>query len=331
MVQAGSERCGAKTSAVVNAGARGTGVQRADVQHVGLRVGGPVATRPSARRTASGASLGAALATLAVLAACASSAPAPVVNRTAVPPTAAFPEPAPPPVVTPPPVTVLPPQEPSGAEVSPIRPNTLGSIDNAGAAADNARLKTGPKGLKRPYGELASLDARATGSVPVPMNRPPQSVASVGDSSPAPGSVEPPTPAVVATAKPSGGSGVLDGISFDWPLRGKLLQGFGDTSGKGVALEARNGAPVAASADGKVIFSGAGPKGYGNLVIVKHSAELLSVYANNRSLAVKEGESVKRGQKIAEVGAAKGETPQLHFEIRQQGKPIDPIAVLPSR
>ena len=85
-----------------------------------------------------------------------------------------------------------------------------------------------------------------------------------------------------------------------------------------------------AAADGKVIFSGAGPREYGNLIIVKHGNDLLSVYANNSSLAVKEGQDVRRGQKIAEAGGA-ANRPQLHFEIRQQGKPIDPLTVLPAQ
>lgn len=80
-----------------------------------------------------------------------------------------------------------------------------------------------------------------------------------------------------------------------------------------------------------MIFSGNGPRGYGNLVIVKHANDLLSVYAHNRTLLVKEGQTVKRGQKIAELGETGGATPRLHFEIRQQGKPIDPTTLLPRR
>ena len=88
---------------------------------------------------------------------------------------------------------------------------------------------------------------------------------------------------------------------------------------------------VLAAADGRVIFSGQGPRGYGNLVIIKHSNEMLSVYAHNRSLAVKEGQQVTRGQKIAELGDAGNGQPALHFEVRQGGKPVDPAGVLPKR
>jgi len=134
-----------------------------------------------------------------------------------------------------------------------------------------------------------------------------------------------------ATAPAAGGAGLLDGVAFAWPAAGTVLQNFDQTSSKGLALGGKAGDVIRSAADGRVIFSGAGPRGYGNLIIVKHDNELLSVYAHNRSLTVKEGESVRRGQKIAELGNSGTDTPKLHFEIRQQGKPIDPLAVLPRR
>jgi lipoprotein NlpD len=110
-----------------------------------------------------------------------------------------------------------------------------------------------------------------------------------------------------------------------------MIQSFDESSSKGIALGGRPGDPVVAAADGRVIFSGNGPRGYGNLVIVKHANDLLSVYAHNRSLAVKEGQDVRRGQKIAELGDSGATSPRLHFEIRQQGKPVDPMRFLPRR
>jgi lipoprotein NlpD len=86
-----------------------------------------------------------------------------------------------------------------------------------------------------------------------------------------------------------------------------------------------------AAAEGRVIFSGSGPRGYGNLIIVKHPNDLLSVYAHNRKLLVKEGQNVARGERIAELGDTGGNTPRLHFEIRRQGKPVDPTPYLPRR
>ncbi|MEI7446948.1 MAG: peptidoglycan DD-metalloendopeptidase family protein, partial [Burkholderiales bacterium] len=118
---------------------------------------------------------------------------------------------------------------------------------------------------------------------------------------------------------------------WSWPAAGKVMQTFTESGNKGVVIGGKVGDPVSAAADGKVIFSGAGPRGYGNLVIVKHANELLSVYAHNRSLAVKEGQSVKRGQRIADLGDSGTTSPRLHFEIRQQGKPVDPARYLPKR
>jgi lipoprotein NlpD len=119
--------------------------------------------------------------------------------------------------------------------------------------------------------------------------------------------------------------------AWGWPATGRVLQNFDESSNKGISLAGRIGDPVVAAADGRVIFSGTGPRGYGNLVIVKHGGDLLSVYAHNKSLTVKEGQSVNRGQKIAELGESGTNSPKLHFEIRQQGKPVDPLKFLPRR
>ncbi|HZH06571.1 MAG TPA: peptidoglycan DD-metalloendopeptidase family protein [Lautropia sp.] len=257
-----------------------------------------------------------------MVAGCASRAPAPVVNRTELPLPGAEP-----------PIATIPGQ-PQPGEIGP------GTMD--------PNLKTGPKGLKRPYGEMAAVSPGATAGTPG------AAIGAFGGTGVAPGSPSgvvtpnaPVQPSVVAIAPPSvltpgvppkptvplpaGGSGLLDGVAFGWPAAGTVVQNFDQTSSKGLALGGRPGDVVRSAADGRVIFSGAGPRGYGNLVIVKHDNELLSVYAHNRSLAVKEGESVKRGQKIAELGNSGTDTPKLHFEIRQQGKPVDPLAVLPKR
>lgn len=99
----------------------------------------------------------------------------------------------------------------------------------------------------------------------------------------------------------------------------------------GISIAGNLGEPISAAADGRVIFSGNGPRGYGNLVIVKHDADTLSVYAHNRTLLVKEGETVTRGQRIAELGDSGTDRPKLHFEIRKSGKPVDPQKFLPAR
>jgi len=117
-------------------------------------------------------------------------------------------------------------------------------------------------------------------------------------------------------------------VPWIWPTSGDLLQKFELGKTKGITLSGRLGDPIIAVADGKVIFSGQGPRGYGNLIIVKHPADLLSVYAHNRAVLVKEGVSVVRGQRIAELGDTDSDRPKLHFEVRRQGRPIDPLTVL---
>ncbi|HEY0877233.1 MAG TPA: peptidoglycan DD-metalloendopeptidase family protein, partial [Zeimonas sp.] len=133
--------------------------------------------------------------------------------------------------------------------------------------------------------------------------------------------------APVAPAAPRGD----DAGEWIWPAAGQVVQDFAQPRSMGIAIAGRPGDPIVAVNDGRVIFSGAGPRSYGNLVIVKHADDTLSVYAHNRALLVKEGQSVKRGQRIAELGSSGTDSPRLHFEIRKDGRPIDPRKVLPAR
>jgi len=116
-----------------------------------------------------------------------------------------------------------------------------------------------------------------------------------------------------------------------WPAAGAVVTPFDDVKSKGLAITGKAGDPVYAAADGRVVYAGAGLRGYGNLVIVKHNATYLTAYAHNQTLLVKEDQVVRRGQKIAEMGSSDAERVQLHFEIRRQGKPVDPSRLLPSR
>ena len=116
-----------------------------------------------------------------------------------------------------------------------------------------------------------------------------------------------------------------------WPATGKLLTQFGENGKKGLEVAGRMGEPIVASADGKIVYSGAALKGYGQLLIVKHSPVYLSVYAHNSKVVVKEQEAVRRGQKIAEMGDSDADQVKLYFEIREQGKQIDPAKLLPAR
>jgi lipoprotein NlpD len=119
-------------------------------------------------------------------------------------------------------------------------------------------------------------------------------------------------------------------LNFLWPSPGPVLAGFDDPKNKGLDLGGKAGDPVLAAADGRVVYAGAGLRGYGNLVILKHNNVFLTAYAHNQTLLVKEDQSVKRGQKIAEMGSTDADQVKLHFEIRRQGKPVDPTRYLPA-
>jgi lipoprotein NlpD len=120
-------------------------------------------------------------------------------------------------------------------------------------------------------------------------------------------------------------------VGWIWPSRGPILAGFDDPKNKGIDIGGNAGDPVLAAGDGKVVYAGAGLRGYGNLVILKHNATYLTAYAHNQSLAVKEDQTVKKGQKIAEMGSSDADRVKLHFEVRRQGRPVDPMKYLPAR
>jgi lipoprotein NlpD len=125
-------------------------------------------------------------------------------------------------------------------------------------------------------------------------------------------------------------------VDWAWPASGKLLATFTegggqDTATKGIDIAGKVGDPVLAAAAGKVVYVGNGLRGYGNLVIVRHNAAFLSAYAHNSRILVKEGQTVTRGQRIADLGNSDADQPKLHFEVRHQGKPVDPLKYLPAR
>ena len=122
-----------------------------------------------------------------------------------------------------------------------------------------------------------------------------------------------------------------DPVGFSWPAAGSMQSGFDESKNKGIDIVGKAGDPVWAAADGRVVYAGAGLRGYGNLIILKHSNQFLTAYAHNQVLLVREDQSVKKGQKIAEMGNSDAEQVKLHFEIRKQGKPVDPMKFLPAR
>ena len=183
--------------------------------------------------------------------------------------------------------------------------------------ASTDKLKIEPKALKLPYSEQAMAQLQGLADTP------PTLTAQAGPATEKIAKVEselqPQTTEIIAG----------DQIEWIWPAKGKVLEGFSESS-KGVDIAGKLGQPVLAAAAGKVVYSGAGLRGYGNLIIVKHNDTYLSAYAHNSKLLVKEGQAVTRGQKIAEMGNSDTELVKLHFEIRMHGKPVDPLKHLPA-
>ncbi|MEJ2767934.1 peptidoglycan DD-metalloendopeptidase family protein [Mycetohabitans sp. B46] len=156
--------------------------------------------------------------------------------------------------------------------------------------------------------------------------------------------VAPPTrPAPPAGTTPSRGAAVAPNttakvrpslapattISLIWPARGNVVRRFNGVDSKGVDIANALGTPVVAAATGTVVYAGHGLRGYGNLLIIKHNANFLTAYAHNHALLVKEGQKVTQGQTIAEMGDSDSNRVALHFELRYNGKSIDPARYLP--
>ncbi|RDK01299.1 peptidoglycan DD-metalloendopeptidase family protein [Paraburkholderia lacunae] len=135
-------------------------------------------------------------------------------------------------------------------------------------------------------------------------------------------------PAPADSAPPSAPA---SSISLVWPADGTVIRRFDGANSKGIDISAAPGTPVVAAAAGTVVYAGNGLRGYGNLLIIKHNAEYLTAYAHNRALLVKEGQTVARGDKIAEMGDTDTDRVMLHFELRYQGRSIDPSQALPAR
>ena len=179
-------------------------------------------------------------------------------------------------------------------------------------AKGDAAMKTSPKALRLPYSEQ-NLAQLSKGEAQVAAPKP----------APVPVAVEPrPEPAKPGERDP-------DALDFIWPVRGKVLAVFAEPNSKGVDIAGKIGDPVVAAAQGKVMYTGTGIRGYGKLIVIKHDNGFNSVYAHNREILVKEGQTVARGQKIAELGDSDADAPKLHFEIRKSGKPVDPLRYLP--
>ena len=193
---------------------------------------------------------------------------------------------------------------PAGPVTTPLAPG--GPIESR-PLANTPTLKVEPRGQKLPFSEkaLAQLSqpegaGTAVASAPTPAPEP---------------------------EKPAGTDS--EDVDWMWPVKGKVTGAFTEAS-KGVDIAGKKGTPVVAAASGRVVYAGSGLRGYGKLVIIKHNNTWLSAYAHNDAIVVKEQQDVKKGQKIAEMGASDTDQVKLHFEVRREGKPVDPAKILPA-
>lgn len=207
-------------------------------------------------------------------------------------------------------------QQPSGAVATPFRsapvpveqrPGATSTapraLESPPAPAADAGVLTTPKAVRQPYSDAVVASLRQS----------PQ-----------------PVPEVTAPGRQVTLAEDADQVPWAWPVRGKIIAQFNENSGpKGLHIAGELGQPVLASAAGRVVYSGSGLRGYGNLVIIKHNDTFLSAYAHNRQILVKEGQTVAQGERIAEMGNSDANRVMLHFEIRRLGKPVDPIRYLP--
>ncbi|WP_078759252.1 peptidoglycan DD-metalloendopeptidase family protein [Novilysobacter spongiicola] len=183
-------------------------------------------------------------------------------------------------------------------------------------------------GLSPPYtiypGQRLKLYPGGAPVARTPSSRPP-----AGGAKPSTGAQRPSTPATPAPSAPP----LKSGVAWRWPADGQLLSRFqaGEPTKQGIDISGSGGSPVRAAGDGTVVYSGSGLVGYGELIIIKHNDQWLSAYGHNRNRMVNEGAVVKAGQQIAEMGRTGASRDMLHFEIRYNGKPVDPLGYLPAR
>lgn len=201
-----------------------------------------------------------------------------------------------------------------------------------GASAERAPTGVTTSAISMPPGDTRSTTAAAVPKKPAPAVPP-----RAPETRPAEGAL---AAVVPGTAGAGAGAATVavapalvdeDRVSWMWPSDGKVVGTFEEGKNKGIDIAGKLGQKVLAASAGKVMYAGSGIRGYGNLVIVKHSNNVLSAYAHNRAILVKEGDPVVKGQAIAEMGNSDADSVKLHFEIRQQGKPVDPSRFLPSR
>ncbi len=204
-----------------------------------------------------------------------------------------------------------------------VESRPLSSSGSFGSAAATNHISTNtdtykrePKAGTQLYSDQAWAQAQQV-EPSSPVTKPTMPVAPIEPAAP---------PAETPPLPPAVNNETLD---WSWPVVGRIVGPYAEGTNKGIDISAKTGQPVLAAAAGKVTLVSSALRGYGNLVVVKHNTTYLSVYAHNSKILVKEGDSVTKGQQIAEVGSSDAGQPQLHFEIRRQGKPVDPAQFLP--
>jgi lipoprotein NlpD len=205
---------------------------------------------------------------------------------------------------------------PLGAEGAPSAAAPSAAVAPPPAGGATGALKTEPKALRLPYSDenLALLQRGDTArTAAAPTTAPP---------------TRPEAPPAAPKPAPDPGAAQID---WSWPAGGKVISGFNGSSSKGIDIAGKVGDPVLASAAGVVQYVGEGIPSLGKLVIIKHGDTYLSAYAHNSEILVKESQKVARGQQIAKMGTTGTDQPKLHFEIRRQGAPLDPLQYLPQR
>ena len=211
-------------------------------------------------------------------------------------------------------VSVAPADLNAGIEVKPLNGNS------APVPAQPPVNKTGPLGNKTVYSEQVNPNSQK--SEPV-------STAASTSSNTAPNTAPTPTPSNAPTSAASNSPTTTSPTKFIWPTNGSVIKNF-EANKKGIDISGQAGQSVVAVGDGTVLYAN-NMRGYGNLVIIDHTDGIVSAYAHNKSLIVKEGQSVTKGQQIAEMGNTDSDNVKLHFEMRQLGKPVDPASLLPAR
>ncbi|HUP98515.1 MAG TPA: peptidoglycan DD-metalloendopeptidase family protein [Usitatibacter sp.] len=297
------------------------------------------------------------LVAVALLAGCAARRPAPVVDRlpmeTAAPPVTEAPKPEPPAEKPIPTHTVKRGETLVGIALqygldyrelaawnSIVNPNALavgqvlvvaaprGTMPLATAPITTPLVSPGPPIEARPLANTPAAKVEPRGEKVPYSDRALSQYSGVDPNAPAPAPpvaetrIQPPEP-----EKPAGTD--REDVDWMWPTKGKVIAAFTEAT-KGMDIGGRKGAPVLAAASGRVVYAGAGLRGYGKLVIIKHNNTWLSAYAHNDNIVVKEQQDVRKGQKIAEMGQSDADQVKLHFEVRREGKPVDPAKVLPA-